>query len=502
MAQKNKYEVSDPGFYGSLIRDQEKRVRNNKNSPDELLELGRLFEARASMTKEFVNKRFFFRYSFFITVGLSISAYIISIAFLTQGSFFWILNAIIFIFIVLTLIFMWSVRYPPSGKRHFKKVLSMDPSNADAYLYLGLIALRRYQKKKAYYLLERACEKGGGQKIEKELKTIYQTEFVRFFKIKSEKEKELCHTIERLEKEAASLKIEINNLTIRNTTVTKKAKNTRVKTGHTIKQVKIDMETQIEKIQNDYEKQIACLEQAMEMEEAKNESARKKNIDLNLQIMEAKAFEKRQTFDRAKKKVEAIMGTTSWKALSKKTRSCLATAEHAFSFMDRISDDTDFSLIGMELCKALETEINRKLVRLFTDNLNNRCESFLKVNKTGQTDGLPVYFTMLARVADTRHYPETTGLTLGQYLFVLKKTLEGEYALDEYGAFLETIFDSSGIVIGRKFLQKLKTVTHDYRNSIVHYSLMNLTQCHNLRDLVFLKDDSLLMDCCRIIEEI
>ncbi|MCP3872685.1 MAG: hypothetical protein GY699_05945, partial [Desulfobacteraceae bacterium] len=66
---------------------------------------------------------------------------------------------------------------------------------------------------------------------------------------------------------------------------------------------------------------------------------------------------------------------------------------------------------------------------------------------------LPVYFTMLAKIADIQNYPETTNLTLGQYLFVLKKTLEGEYALDAYGNYLENMFDSSGIIIGRKFLQ-------------------------------------------------
>ena len=151
----------------------------------------------------------------------------------------------------------------------------------------------------------------------------------------------------------------------------------------------------------------------------------------------------------------------------------------------------------MELCKALETEINKKLVKPFVKTLDKQKTSFLHINKIGESKGLPVYFTMLAKVADTQHYPEIISLTLGQYLFVLKKTLEGEYTLDEYGNYLDNILNSSEPMIGRKFLQKLKIVTHDYRNSIVHYSQMNLQQCLNLRELIFLKNDSLLMCCCK-----
>jgi len=47
-------------------------VRKNRADPDAWLELGRLFEARAAMTKEFVNKKFFLRYCCSIALALSI----------------------------------------------------------------------------------------------------------------------------------------------------------------------------------------------------------------------------------------------------------------------------------------------------------------------------------------------------------------------------------------------------------------------------------------------
>ncbi|MCP4551730.1 MAG: hypothetical protein GY834_06755 [Bacteroidetes bacterium] len=213
--------------------------------------------------------------------------------------------------------------------------------------------------------------------------------------------------------------------------------------------------------------------------------------------MEAKSQKQKQSFDDVRKRVETTLGTDLWMMMSKETRSYLSTAEHAFSMLDKKSEETDFSLVGMELCKALETEINNKLVWPFVKKINGEKEHFLSINKISEIKGLPVYFTMLAKVADNQNYPETTNLTLGQYLFALKKTLEGEYALDAYGNYLEKMSESSGIYIGRKFLQKLRIVTNGYRNSIVHYTHMDFQQCIRLRDLIFLKSDSLLVACCK-----
>ena len=100
----------------------------------------------------------------------------------------------------------------------------------------------------------------------------------------------------------------------------------------------------------------------------------------------------------------------------------------------------------MELCKALEAEINQKLVEPFTNFLNGNKTEFLKTNQTGEKQGRPIYFTYLAKVVDQVNYPKMKSLTLGEYHFILKLTLEKDYALKDYGVFLDTICAASWLL--------------------------------------------------------
>jgi len=496
-----KFEVSDPAFYDTLISDQKRKVRRDLNSAEKWLELGRLQEAKVEMTKCFVEKSFMIRWLVVFTYALFLSA--------SLGLYFapfdlfhvlsWKITMPAFIFCLISLIYSASARYPRSGDRYFKKAISLDPELADAYMYLGLIALRRHQKKRAYSLLEEALKKGGGKNIERELKTVYEKEFTIFFDKKTKKEKELQCTITPLLNENITLKAEVANLKNRNAAVTKKAHHSKLEAGRIMRRSETDMADRFEEIRQNYEKQIVDLEQAMEAEEEEKEIARKNVSNLTLEIMEAKALDEKMSFEQSAKTVEDIMGTPAWLKLSDQTRSCLVTAEHAFSLLDKSSEDTDFSLVGMELCKALETEINKVLVQPFAKSLNGRHEEFLRVNQTGDQKGKPIYFTYLAKVVDNTSYPEIYSLTLGQYLFSLKKTLEGEYALDEYGNFLDKISGTTGIGAWRIFLQKLKIVTNEYRNSIVHHAHMNIGQYEHLRELAFKGKNSLLIQCSNIL---
>ncbi len=492
-----KFEVSDPSFYDALILDQKKKLAQNPRDAMQWVELGRLQEAKAQMTSHFAQKNMVIKWIPICTYLFVLSAlyiYFKNAHHVTPSIIAWPF----IIFCIFTTLIITIIRYPCSGKKYFKKAIFLDPSNADAHMYLGFIALRRFQSKKAYSLLERACQLGNSRKLERELKTIYEKEFIGFFNQKLEKEQESCQIIVTLQDRIKNLETELTNLSRKNSTALKKAQTTKAKTGKTIRQAKVDMEHQISRIQTDYEKQIADLEQLMEEEEAQKEATQKKNLNLSLEILEAKSQTKKQSFNQAAKQAENILGQELWRLLSENTRSYLATAEHAFSMLDKTSAQTDFSLVGMELCKALETEINRALIVPFTKEMNQHSETFLKINKTGEIKGIPLYYTMLAKVLDNKNYPEITTLTLGQYLFVLKKTLEGEFALDDYASYLDSIFESSKIVVGRKFLQKLRTVTDGYRNSIVHYTHMNHQQCLRLRELIYSKQDSLMVVCCKI----
>ena len=128
----------------------------------------------------------------------------------------------------------------------------------------------------------------------------------------------------------------------------------------------------------------------------------------------------------------------------------------------------------------------------FCRYLNGNKGEFLKINQTGENRGRPSYFIYLAMVVDRENFPEVTSLTLGQYHFVLKRTLEGEYTLKEYSNFLDEVCSASNVTIGSSFLKKLETVTKRYRNTIVHQSAMNREEFDHMRELIFGGEEALL----------
>jgi len=502
----NKSDISDPGFYDILISDQKKKVRNDPRNPESWLELGRLQEAKVEMIRCFAEKSFAIRWIPIISIVLFVAA---SFGLLIVHSFFLdsltriVHIPLIILFGILT-IYMVRLRYPHSGSRYFRKALALDSECADTYEQLGMISLRNRKSKKAFFLLEQAWKRSGAKRIERELKSIYGKELAAFFEKKSNKEKELQKAKERLHNEVTTLKSEINTIKNKNTAIIKKVHSTKAEASRIMKKSECDMAEQLDKMRQDHEKQIADLERAMEDIEEKNVTAKRNFTSLTLEVMEAKALNDKFSFEQTAKHLRNNIGITLWQSLSEQTQYCLTTAEHAFSLLDKNSVHADFSLVGMELCKALETEINKVLVEPFANSLNGYREEFLRVNQTGRKNGMPTYFTYLAKVVDDKHYPGMKSLTLGQYLFVLKKTLEGDYALDEYGNFLDTISETKGVKEWRNFLQKLRIVTNEYRNSIVHNTHMTHLQYEQLRNLIFNRRDSLLKQfeklstCCHL----
>ena len=482
-----KFEVSDPVFYDPLISSQKQEVGEDPENAEKWLKLGRLQEAKVEMTKWFAQKSLFMRWWF--VVILLYASLITTILYhnpsLLSGLYFWTFTLPSIFAVLVCLIFTMWLRYPHSGKRYFRKALLLNPECADTYMYLGRIALRRHQKIKGFLLLEKAFAKGGCKKNDRELKALYVKEFSAIINKKTDKEKKLQKHVDQLQDETLRLKIENASLKNRNTSVTKKKQNIRLAASRAMKHSKNDMRTQIEKIRYDYEKKIADLKLVMELDKDAREEALNKVSDLTLEILEAKATCEKQSFNQAAKNVEQILGPNTWQTLYDKTRSCLATAEHAFLMLDRNSKDTDFSLVGMELCKALETEINYKLVYPFSKRLLGCSDEFLKINRTCDSKGIPAYFTYLAKVVDNANYPDVTKLSLGQFLFVLQKTHDSDLALDEYGNFLDYITKDSGTSVGKIFREKLRVVTTKYRNSITHHSHMDVKQCEHLRELIF-----------------
>ena len=498
---KRKYEVSDPAFYDSLIAEQKKRARQHSQDATEWLELGRLCEAKIDMVQYFARRQLVIRHflPFFTLVLLGIIAtYYFFGPQLMINAWLSALTFAVYLFSAAALIYIWFLRYPLSGRRYFLKALKLDPQCGDAYVYLGLIALRRYQKRTAYQFWEQAVRLHAGNKtkIERELKSIYHKEFISFFKEKSENETGMQRIIDhqldqirQLRSKNASLEKRVENLSA-------KADQAQWETTHKAKQLDKEMKHHVSSIHQDYENKIAVLQ-----EEAKAEAqelAQRDFIRLTTEILESKAGLEEQSFTAAARATENIVGKRTWQAFSEQTRTYLATAEQVYTVLTPQEEKPDYSLVGMGLCKALETEINQRLVSPFIAYLNGNMSDFLKIHQTGENKDKPYYFTYLAKVVDRENFPEVTSLTLGQYHFILKRTLQKDYALKEYGDFLDWICVASRAVFGKTFLGKLETVVKQYRNTIAHQSPMNKNEYDHLRKLIFSGNNSLLTNCCKI----
>lgn len=504
--QTKKHPVSDPAFYGPLIADQEKRARRDPDNAEEWLELGRLHEARVDMINAFAGRVPGIRYFTPVYISSLLILIIVSTRFFpylvlspTPNILVFSISAVLGIFLM---VHIWFTRYPPSGKKYFEKAVRFDPLCAEAYLYLGLIALRRYQKRRGCRLLENALHlKGDNKKIERELKSIYEKEFMAFFSKKSQREVRQEETIDRQREEIRGLRSRISSLETFTERLSHRAGQAKWETGHKARSLSKDMADRISAIRKEHETEIAAIRESKESLEEAKELAQRDFMRLTTEIVEAKAELEGRSLDDASKRVKDIMGSQPWNTLLEQTRTYLATAEHTFGLLIKNEDDPDYSLVGMELCKALETEINRSLVKPFPEYLNGDEEEFLIINRIGETKGKPLYFTYLARVVDRQNFPEITTLTLGQFHFILKRALEEDYALREYGDFLNQVKSSSKVIIGKSFLTKLETVAKRYRNTIAHESPMNKKQCNHLRKLIFAGNDALLKTCTRVLKE-
>ena len=489
----------NPAIYDTAIKEQRKRVRKHPKDAEQWLELGRIHEAKIEIIYSLAKNNFGIRYFapiYLLTILFVVvmGAYIFSspYLFLSSINFFFVSTFMIVISILMS--WIWSLRYPQSGRKYFRKAITLDSDCAEAYMHLGLIALRRRQKQTACRYLEQAVKLNvDNKKIERKLKTIYETEFLSFFNKKTDKETGYQEIIEKQMNEIKTLRSKVSFLENLIESQTGKADQAKWEVNHKTKRLAKEMNERIEAVQTAYEKQIADIKQSVEEQQDTEDSAQKDFVRLTTEIMEAKAELDVSSLAKAKSTLERIMGSDQWQSLLPQTRTYLATAEHTFCVLAEEEDAPDYSLIGMELCKALEAEINRTLVSPFPESLNGDKREFLTVNQVGKSKGKPRYFTYLAQIVDHRNYPEITTLTLGQYHFVLQRALKGEYALRKYKDFLDHFDKSSNAQIWKNFLKNLETVTNRYRNTIAHESPMNKKQCEHLRDLIFAGEESLLI---------
>ncbi len=132
-----------------------------------------------------------------------------------------------------------------------------------AHIYLGLIALRRYQKRKACRYLEAAVKLNAGEKnkFERNLKSIYEKEFFSFFNKKSEKDIEQQQIMNYQLDQIKTLRIQKASLEKIVAGLNDKLDQARWETGNKIKVLDKEMKEHLSTIRQDHEKQMAALKQ-------------------------------------------------------------------------------------------------------------------------------------------------------------------------------------------------------------------------------------------------
>ena len=364
--QIHKHEVPDPGNYDSFISKQKKLIKTFPDDVKQWLELGRLYEAKVDLTNRVIKKSISVRLCFpvclvgllmFLAFMSYIFPYIITLE--TSNKAFYLAGSII---PILLFAYACHLRFPPSGKKYFRKAVSIDPDCVEAYVHLGLMALRNRKKRLGCSFLEQAIRLGANNsKIEREVKSIYEKEFIVFFHKEKETELRQQELNKKQTEEIQQLRVKISSLEKLNQRLTRKVEQTKWHANRERNVLKRDMNVQIEHLREDYEEKMASIRLVApdeEREQAEGHFAR-----LTTEIMESKAELDGSSLSEVKRCLEEIFGEPYWRKLSEQTRTYLATAEHTFNLL--LEEDPDYSLVGMELCKALETELNRKLVDPF-----------------------------------------------------------------------------------------------------------------------------------------
>ena len=261
MKSNKKFDVEDPAYYDSLIANQKRRARKFNGDAHEWLELGRLHDAKIGMTNHFARRSFVIRYFIFIYGSLILLFTLFSI-FITPHLISLPPSRLAFPLIAYFLLligfpYLWSLRYPPSGSKYFKKAISINPECADAHMHLGLIALRRHQKRKGCRLLEEAIRLGiDKSSIERQLKSIYEKEFIAFFHKIDERSTEQQIIIERQSKNIGELGQKISSLEKLNQSLVEKLNQAKWTANREKNLLKKDMNVLIDDLRNAYEDKI------------------------------------------------------------------------------------------------------------------------------------------------------------------------------------------------------------------------------------------------------
>lgn len=288
-------------------------------------------------------------------------------------------------------------------------------------------------------------------------------------KILSKQRKRAREKVEALYSEIAQLKEEKKRLKAKVASLSSKSENMTKK----IKEIKYRYKKQLKEIsrlRNREEKEI-------KLEEFDSEA-----IDTAHNLIEAEISDRKIELIEIKKELSKKIGMPYWEMLTKEAQYFLMTAEYLYSLSKE--EKIDFSLISVELSKAIEMELNDKLIVPFIEYLkrNQKTEEFLSQNIKKTIGGRPVYYTRLAQLVDDRNFPKVKNLSLGQIGALLDNSIKEFRGTESFVKFIKTYLSTPDYFLEpSNLLRILEVISTKYRNPFAHVDSLDINSLEAFR---------------------
>lgn len=171
--------------------------------------------------------------------------------------------------------------------------------------------------------------------------------------------------------------------------------------------------------------------------------------------------------------IEAEIGSIIWRKLEENSKKFITTAEVLREFLQVFQNNMDYSPPTLNYCKAVENELNEKLLFPFKTYIK------LKKYKLQPSD----YESKLSFVISNSNMK----LTLGEHVYILRKILNHKKLTKIEETYKKFLVISDVNSLGR-LNERISIVTKYYRNPSGHTEVMDEEKCLECRKFILTRD--------------
>jgi membrane protein YqaA with SNARE-associated domain len=174
-----------------------------------------------------------------------------------------------------------------------------------------------------------------------------------------------------------------------------------------------------------------------------------------------------------KANIVAEIGKIHWEKLENKSKLFLTTAEVLREFLEVFNNELDYSPPTLNYCKAVENELNQKLLFPFKEFFQSKK---LRLKNSDYESKLSFILTK-----------DDMKLTLGEHVYILRRILNTNQLTNIESEYKRFIMISSPSSLGR-LNQKINIITKYYRNPSGHTEVMDQKQCLECRNYILTRN--------------